>query len=178
MLGAARGRLSLTAGRLHRTFVYTAPATAGSDPYDRQEWALPVSDERGVVARLVLGPRVDGAGYTSADLEVARACGQRILDAVGEFVAAQAIASLARRRGLEAELSAALPRRVLHDEVLPRLHLAMLRLEALRARLPVARVAEPAGAPAAPGAVSRDRWSAWSHRRARGSRPRTGRGAS
>lgn len=144
VLGAARGRLSLTAGRLHRTFSYEAPTSEVSDPFDRQEWALPVSDERGVVARLVLGPRVDGAGYTSADLEIARACGQRILDAVGEFVAAQAIASLARRRGLEAELSAALPRRVLHDEVLPRLHLAMLRLEALRARLPAGRVAEPA----------------------------------
>lgn len=145
VLGAARGRLSLTAGRLHRTFIYTAPDDTLSDPDDHQEWALPVSDERGVVARLVLGPRVDGAGYTSADLEVARACGQRILDAVGEFVAAQAIASLARRRGLEAELSAALPRRVLHDDVLPRLHLAMLRLEALRARLPAARVAAPVG---------------------------------
>lgn len=148
VLGAARGRLSLSAGRLHRTFAYAAPATDISDPYDLQEWALPISDERGVVARLVLGPRVDGAGYTSADLEVARACGQRILDAVGEFAAAQAIASLARRRGLEAELSAALPRRVLHDEVLPRLHLAMLRLEALRGRLPAGRVAEPAGGPA------------------------------
>ncbi|HEX8729350.1 MAG TPA: ATP-binding protein, partial [Ktedonobacterales bacterium] len=146
VLGAARGRLSLTAGRLHRTFSYEAPASEVSYPFDRQEWALPVSDERGVVARLVLGPRVDGAGYTSADLEIARACGQRILDAVGEFVAAQAIASLARKRGLEAELSAALPRRVLHDEVLPRLHLAMLRLEALRARLPAGRVAEPARA--------------------------------
>jgi two-component sensor histidine kinase len=146
VLGAARGRLSLTAGRLHRTFSYEAPVGEVSYPFDRQEWALPVSDERGVVARLVLGPRVDGAGYTSADLEIARACGQRILDAVGEFVAAQAIASLARRRGLEAELSAALPRRVLHDEVLPRLHLAMLRLEALRARLPAGRVAEPARA--------------------------------
>lgn len=151
VLGAARGHLSLTAGRLRRTFVYSAPVTAGSDLYDRQEWALPVSDERGVVARLVLGPRVDGAGYTSADLEVARACGQRILDAVGEFVAAQAIASLARRRGLETELSAALPRRVLHDEVLPRLHLAMLRLEALRTRSSIARVAEHVGAPAALG---------------------------
>ncbi|HEX5440739.1 MAG TPA: ATP-binding protein, partial [Ktedonobacterales bacterium] len=146
VLGAARGRLSLTAGRLHRTFSYEAPVGEVSYPFDRQEWALPVSDERGVVARLVLGPRVDGAGYTSADLEIARACGQRILDAVGEFVAAQAIASLARRRGLEAELSAALPRRVLHDEVLPRLHLAMLRLEALRARLPAGRIAEPARA--------------------------------
>jgi Histidine kinase-like ATPase domain len=146
VLGASRGRLTLSAGRLHRAFVYAAPDTEAHDLTDRQEWALPVSDERGVVARLVLGPRADGAGYTSADLEVARACGQRILDAVGEFVAAQAIASLARRRGLETELSAALPRRVLHDEVLPRLHLAMLRLESLRAHLPVARVAEPAGA--------------------------------
>jgi hypothetical protein len=137
VLGASRGRLSLTAGRLHRTFTYEAPYDLESEPRDERdtrEWSLPVSDERGVVARLVLGPRADGAGYTSADLEVARACGQRILDAVGEFAAAQAIASLARQRGLEAELSAALPRRVLHDEVLPRLHLAMLKLESLRAR--------------------------------------------
>lgn len=133
VLGASRGRLSLTVGRLHRTFVYTDPAEAALA--DSREWTLPVSDERGVVAQLALGPRVDGAGYTSADLEVARACGQRILDAVGEFAAAQAVASLARRRGLEAELSAALPRRVLHDEVLPRLHLAMLRLEAVRGRV-------------------------------------------
>jgi hypothetical protein len=147
VLGAARGHLSLTAGRLHRAYAYKAPEEAITDPRDAREWALPVSDERGVVARLVLGPRVDGAGYTSGDLEVARACGQRILDAVGEFAAAQAIASLARRRGLEAELSAALPRRVLHDEVLPRLHLAMLRLEALRARLPAAAAAT-VGAPA------------------------------
>lgn len=136
VLGAARGRLSLSAGRLHRTFSYEAPPETQQDWSDEREWSLPISDERGVVARIALGPRVDGAGYTSADLEVARACGQRILDAVGEFAAAQAIATLARRRGVESELSAALPRRVLHDEVLPRLHLAMLRLEALRARLP------------------------------------------
>jgi histidine kinase/DNA gyrase B/HSP90-like ATPase len=140
VLGAARGRLSITAGRFHRSYTYTAPADAIAQSGDDREWSLPVADERGVVAQLVLGPRSDGAGYTSADLEVARACGQRILDAVGEFAAAQAVASLARRRGLEAELSAALPRRVLHDEVLPRLHLAMLRLEALKSHvgLPVA----------------------------------------
>lgn len=137
VLGASRGRLSLTAGRLHRTFTYEGLAEETAELRDAREWSLPVSDERGVVARLVLGPRADGAGYTSADLEVARACGQRILDAVGEFAAAQAIASLARQRGLESELSAALPRRVLHDEVLPRLHLAMLKLESLRARVAV-----------------------------------------
>ena len=135
-LGASRGRLSLSAGKLHMTVAYRA-SESEADPHDAREWALPVSDERGVVARLVFGPRGDGAGYTSADLEIARACGQRILDAVGEFAAAQAIAALARQRGLESELSAALPRRVLHDEVLPRLHLAMLRLDAIRFRAPI-----------------------------------------
>ncbi len=134
VLGASHGRLSLTAGRLHRTFTYAAPDTP-TVPQAEREWVLPVMDERGVVAYLALGSRTDGAGYTSADLEMARACGQRILDAVGEFAATQAIVSLARRRGLEAELSAALPRRLLHDDVLPRLHLAMLRLEALRGRV-------------------------------------------
>jgi len=135
VLGAAHGRLSLTAGRLHRTLTYAAPIADDPDGAERREWTLPVMDERGVVAQLALGPRLDGAGYTSADLEIARACGQRIIDAVGEFAAAQAVASLARRRGLEAELAAALPRRVLHDDILPRLHLSMLRLEALRGRV-------------------------------------------
>lgn len=158
VLEASRGRLSLTAGHLHRTFTYWAPDVDGQAPRTGREWVLPVADERGVMVRLALGPRVDGAGYTSADLEVARACGQRILDAVGEFTAVQTIAQLARRRGLEAELTAALPRRKLHDDVLPRLHLAMLGLEALRGRIGPGRRAddgaatEEAGAAVGPGA--------------------------
>jgi hypothetical protein len=135
VLGVSRGRLALTAGHLRRTFAYVAPGMDAGRPSGEPEWVLPVADERGVVARLALGPRLDGAGHTSADLEVARACGQRILDAVGEFTAVQTIAQLARRRGLEAELTAALPRRKLHDDILPRLHLAMLRLETLRGRV-------------------------------------------
>lgn len=146
VLGAAHGRLVISAGRLSHNFTYTASVSPEQSdawpfhllpraPLETREWTLPVSDERGVVALLTLGPRLDGAGYTSADLEIARACGQRILDGVGGFATARAVASLARRRGLEAELTAALPRRALHDDVLPRLHLAMLRLEALRARL-------------------------------------------
>jgi hypothetical protein len=144
VLQASRGRLSITVGRQRRVLTYVAPASESVDSSslsEMRDWILPVSDERGVVAQLELGPRLDGAGYTSTDLEIARACGQRILDAVGEFAAAQVIASLARQRGVESELSAALPRRVLHDEVLPRLHLAIMRLESLRARIrPLAAV--------------------------------------
>jgi hypothetical protein len=146
VLGAAHGRLDISAGRLRHSYTYTAPAEESlrDTALEARDWTLPVSDSRGTVALLTLGPRLDGVSYTSSDLEIARACGLRILDAVGEFATAQAVASLARRRGLEAELTAALPRRVLHDDVLPRLHLAMLRLEAQRGRLrsqPVAAVA-------------------------------------
>jgi histidine kinase/DNA gyrase B/HSP90-like ATPase len=146
VLQSSRGRLSITVGRQRRVLTYVVPVSENADLSslsEMRDWILPVSDERGVVAQLELGPRLDGAGYTSTDLEIARACGQRILDAVGEFAAAQVIASLARQRGVESELSAALPRRVLHDEVLPRLHVAIMRLEALRARILPAAV--PAG---------------------------------
>ncbi|HEU0027292.1 MAG TPA: ATP-binding protein [Ktedonobacterales bacterium] len=162
VLGAAHGQLAISAGRLSHTFTYTASANPEQGegwpihllpraPLETREWTLPVTDERGVVALLTLGPRLDGAGYTSADLEIARACGQRILDGVGGFATARAVASLARRRGLEAELTAALPRRTLHDEVLPRLHLAMLRLEALRARLRTAETVPAGDVPAMNG---------------------------
>ena len=162
VLGAAHGRLDISAGRLRHRYTYEAPDAERQHAaaLETRDWTLPVSDGRGTVALLTLGPRLDGLSYTSSDLEIARACGLRILDAVGEFATAQAVASLARRRGLEAELTAALPRRVLHDDVLPRLHLAMLRLEAQRARLrsqpalsqPVAAgaAAPVAGAEAAP----------------------------
>jgi hypothetical protein len=154
VLGAAHGRLDISAGRLRHSYSYAASEderAGGSalDTLEKRDWSLQLSDGRGAVAAMRLGPRLDGVGYTSSDLEIARACGLRILDAVGEFATAQAVASLARRRGLEAELTAALPRRVLHDDVLPRLHLAMLRLEAQRARLraqPVAAAAKAASA--------------------------------
>jgi hypothetical protein len=135
VLDAGHGRLDISAGRLRHHYTYKAAEEAATVSPVPRDWTLPVSNGRGAVALLTLGPRLDGVSYTSSDLEIARACGLRILDAVGEFATAQAVASLARRRGLEAELTAALPRRVLHDDVLPRLHLAMLHLEAQRARL-------------------------------------------
>ena len=153
VLGAAHGRLDISAGRLRHSYSYSATDSERihSGVMEARDWTLQVSDGRGTVAVMRLGPRLDGVSYTSSDLEIARACGLRILDAVGEFATAQAVASLARRRGLEAELTAALPRRVLHDDVLPRLHLAMLQLEAQRARLRARSAQQPAQQPVAAG---------------------------
>ena len=161
VLGAAHGRLDISAGRLRHSYAYAAPEDeraggAALEGLEKRDWSLQMSDGRGAVAVMRLGPRLDGVSYTSSDLEIARACGLRILDAVGEFATAQAVASLARRRGLEAELTAALPRRALHDDVLPRLHLAMLRLEAQRSRLRARPIAAPVASLAASEAPSAD----------------------
>ena len=93
---------------------------------------LPIYDELGLVAMLYLGPRQDGAPFTNEDMDLAHACGQRILDTLGDHEAMQAVAGLLRRRIVDVKLLGAQQRRVLHDEILPQMHLALLRLETLR----------------------------------------------
>ncbi len=95
-------------------------------------WVLPIYDELGLVAILYLGPREDGAAFTDEDMELAHACGQRILDTLSDHEAMQAVAGLLRRRTINVKLLDAQHRRILHDDILPQMHLALLRLETLR----------------------------------------------
>ncbi|HEU5229534.1 MAG TPA: ATP-binding protein [Ktedonobacteraceae bacterium] len=95
-------------------------------------WVLPIYDEFGPVARLYLGPRQDGGIFTNEDMDLAQACGQRILDTLRDHEAMLAVAGLLRRRIVDVKLLGAQQRRVLHDEILPQMHLALLRLETLR----------------------------------------------
>ncbi len=96
-------------------------------------WVLPIFDELGLVAMLYLGPRQDGGAFTDEDMDLAHACGQRILDTLGDHEAMQAVTALLRRRIVDVKLLGAQQRRVLHDDILPEMHLALLRLETLRA---------------------------------------------
>ncbi len=95
-------------------------------------WVLPIYDEFGLVAKLYLGPRQDRAGFTDEDMDLAHACGQRILDTLRDHEAMLTVASLLKRRIVDVKLQSAQQRRVLHDEILPQMHLALLRLETLR----------------------------------------------
>src|SRR6266516_2169759 len=107
-------------------------------------WVLPIYDERGLVAALYLGPREDGGAFTDEDMDLAQACGQRILDTLGDHEAMQAVAGLLRRRIVDVKLLGAQQRRVLREGILPQMHLALLRLEKLRS-LPDTKPALPAG---------------------------------
>jgi signal transduction histidine kinase len=92
-------------------------------------WVMPIYDDLGPVATLYLGPRHDGAVFSDEDMDLAHACGQRILDTLRDHEAMQAVAALLRRRNVDVKLLSAQHRRVLHDELLPQMHLALLRLE-------------------------------------------------
>jgi two-component sensor histidine kinase len=118
-------------------------------------WVLPIYDELGLVALLYLGPREDGGSFTDEDMELALACGQRILDTLSDHEAMQAVSGLLRRRIVNVKLLDAQHRRILHDDILPQMHLALLRLETLRVALErkPAALSSPlstSGAPAQP----------------------------
>lgn len=95
-------------------------------------WAVPLWGERGVIGVLLLGPRRGGGLYAQEEIEIARASGERLLDAQAGAAMAGRLMNLQRRRLAESQIIDRRARRVLHDDILPQLHTAMLHLSASR----------------------------------------------
>jgi signal transduction histidine kinase len=99
---------------------------------DVDHWAYALSDSRGAIGRLILGPKLDGNEYNVQELQVASACAERILDALAGEQLARVAVSLLQQRIAQVQVMSAQHKRILHDEVLPQIHLALLKIEALR----------------------------------------------
>jgi signal transduction histidine kinase len=76
---------------------------------------VPLWSERGLIGVLLLGEKRDGSLYTQEEIEIARTSAERLMALQREWLAQSQV--LDRRA-----------RRVLHDDVLPRLHAALLTL--------------------------------------------------
>ncbi|MDQ6693722.1 MAG: ATP-binding protein, partial [Chloroflexota bacterium] len=96
------------------------------------EWAVPLWSERGLVGVMLLGPKRDGGLYTQEEIEIARASGERLIDAQAAAAMSQQLMLLQRTRMAESQVLDRQARRVLHDDVLPLLHTAMLKLSVRR----------------------------------------------
>jgi len=96
--------------------------------YGRAIVAVPLWSERGLIGLLLLGEKAGGGLYTQEEMEIARAVGERLIDTLGVARMSQRLMALQRRRLAEDQVVDRRTRRVLHDEVLPRLHAAMLSL--------------------------------------------------
>lgn len=98
--------------------------------YGGAVWAVPLWSERGLIGVLLLGDKRDGGIYTQEEIEIARATGERLIDTQASTEIARRLMLVQRERLAESQVVDRRARQVLHDDVLPRLHLALLTLSA------------------------------------------------
>lgn len=111
---------------------FTSPALAGvpvdPDTYAGASWAIPLWSERGLIGVLLLGAKLDGSLYTHEEMEIARASGERLVDIQASAEMARRLLALQRQQLAESQIVDRRMRRVLHDDVLPQIHAALLAL--------------------------------------------------
>lgn len=90
--------------------------------------AVPLWSERGLIGVLLLGSKRDNGLYTQEEIEIARAVGERLIDIQASAEMARRLMALQRQRLTQSQVADRRTRRVLHDDVLPQLHTAMLML--------------------------------------------------
>jgi signal transduction histidine kinase len=106
----------------------TMCAALNPGDYNGAAWAVPLWSERGLIGMLLLGPKQDGGLYTQEEIEIARASGERLIDMQASAEMSSRLMALQRQRLAESQVLDQRTRRALHDDVLPRLHTAMLSL--------------------------------------------------
>jgi signal transduction histidine kinase len=93
-------------------------------------WAIPLWSERGLLGMLLLGERKDASLYAQEEIEIAQATGERVLQAQASAELTRRLIDLQRGRLAATQVVDRRARRVLHDDILPQLHTAMLSLSA------------------------------------------------
>ena len=91
-------------------------------------WAVPLWSERGLCGMLLLGQKNDQGLYSQEEIEIARSTGERLMDLQAGAEMARRLMGLQRQRLSESQVLDRRARRVLHDDILPRLHAALLAL--------------------------------------------------
>lgn len=96
--------------------------------WEKARWGIPLWNQRGLIGFLLLGDKLGGGLYTEEEIEVARSSGEQLIDHLATSEIAARLMTLQRERMVESQLLDQQTRRILHDDVLPQLHTAMLTL--------------------------------------------------
>jgi len=92
------------------------------------EWAIPLWSQRGRDGVLLLGKKSDQSFITQEEIEIARSSGERMVDIMITTEFAIQLVSMQREQNTQHYLMEQKPRRIIHDEILPRLHTILLSL--------------------------------------------------
>jgi signal transduction histidine kinase len=96
--------------------------------YQGAAWAVPLWGDRGLIGLLLLGDNRDGGFFTQEEIEIARASGERLIDTQASAEMSKRLLALQRQSLVESQVVDQQTRRILHDDVLPQIHTAMLAL--------------------------------------------------
>jgi signal transduction histidine kinase len=96
--------------------------------FEGLHWAVPLWGQRGLVGVLLLGEKETGGLYLQEEIEIARASGERLVDAQAGAEMTRRLMALQRQRLAESQVVDRRVRREIHDDILPRLHAALLEL--------------------------------------------------
>ncbi len=110
------------------------PASGDARAPAGAEWAVPLWSSRGLDGILFLGEKLNRNPFTEEEIEIAQTAGGRLLDLLAGTEMARIAMDMLRQRLAQARVIEGQGRRVLHDEVLPELHTALLHLSSLRAQ--------------------------------------------
>jgi signal transduction histidine kinase len=91
-------------------------------------WAISLWGERGITGVLLIGAKQDGGLYSQEEMETAQATGERIVQLLAGEQMVRRLMALQRQRTTEQRVMDLRARRMLHDEILPTLHLTLLQL--------------------------------------------------
>jgi anti-sigma regulatory factor (Ser/Thr protein kinase) len=96
--------------------------------YGRARWLIHLGDKQGLSGALLLGEKRDGGLYIEEEIEIARSAGERLLDTLAAVETARRLKALLQERIAQIRLMEGVGGRILHDEVLPQLHAAIVYL--------------------------------------------------
>ncbi len=98
-------------------------------------WIIPIISNRGVDGWLILGNKSSRGFITLEEIEIGRSAAERMADAWVSATLARKLVLLQRERFTDQILIEQRPRRIIHDDVLPLLHAAMLHNQSTESEL-------------------------------------------
>lgn len=105
-----------------------SPISLNPDQYGGAVWAVPLWSERGLIGLFLLGRKWGDGLYTQEEIDVARVSGERLIDTKASAEMARRLMNLQRERLANSQIIDQQTRRVLHDDILPEIQMAIITL--------------------------------------------------
>lgn len=96
-----------------------------------ETWVIPLWSSRGLDALFFLDEKEDGSFLASEEIEIARAAGEHLVELLLTTELTQRLLAVQQDRMDHQWILDQTPRRVIHDEVLPQIHTAILELSSV-----------------------------------------------